>query len=143
MVSVTFLLGLAGSGKSDLAEELSRQTGAVILEGIAGVHNPDALPTLIRHLKGGQNCVVEEAAFCIQENRDWITTWLRARIPDIDMKWICFDNDLDTANWNVINRKNKAEIEKHLRINDFYHSRYTCPEGAEHRSIFRVPPRSD
>ena len=72
MATVTFLLGLCGSGKSYLARELRRQRGALVFEDL--LHdNAALLPKLIDALKEGKDCVVHEIQFCFEENRTEIT----------------------------------------------------------------------
>jgi hypothetical protein len=138
LAKVTFLLGLAGSGKSFLAEQLKMETGAEIFEGIAGSHNSGMLLTMVQHLRDGKNCIVEEIAYCHPHAREKVITYLRSQVPNVKIKWICFENNLESANWNVRHRKNKGDIEGHLAINRNWHSLYQCPDGATVIQIKRV-----
>lgn len=116
MVEVMFLLGLAGSGKSFLAEELKGETGAEIFESTEGTHNPKVLPAMLQHLREGNNCIVEEIAYCEPDRREKFVAYLCSEVPNVKIKWICFENDLESANWNIQHRRNKGDVDGHLRI---------------------------
>jgi hypothetical protein len=51
---------------------------------------------------------------------------------------VCFANDLDAANWNVMRRKNKADVETHCGINGWLHPQYVYPAGVRILPIHRV-----
>lgn len=136
MAKVTFLLGLAGSGKSFLAEKLKKQTGAEIFEGTEGEQSHKQ--RMLQHLAKGGNCIVEEIAYCLPSRREAIVSNLCSVVPDIEIEWVCFENDLESANWNVRNRKNKEDVRGHLRINQCYHGLYIYPGGAKLIPIARI-----
>jgi hypothetical protein len=140
VVRVTFVLGLAGSGKSYVAEQLRLATGAIVFDGLLGPDHQDVLGRLMAALAAGKDCVVEEIALCRRQNRDVVAAHLRSELPNVEMAWICFENNPDDANWNVTNRLNKREVENHLYINRQVNPNYTYPEGAEIKKICRVPP---
>jgi hypothetical protein len=140
MPKVTFLLGLAGSGKSHLAKELKRTTNAEVLEGVLGEHNPLGINELVVRLLEGKDCVVEEISLCFSEKRDRVVHHLQLSVPAIEIEWICFANNFQDAEWNIRHRKNKADIENHLFINKQVSPRYSYPEGAKIREIWRVTP---
>jgi len=138
LAKVTFLLGLAGSGKSHLAEDLKIKTGAKVFEGIAAPERPECLPSMVRCPTDGEDCVVEEIACCHPDYREQVVTYLRSRVPSVEIEWICFENDLESANWNVRNRKNKGDVEGHLAINQRRHSLYKYPDDAKIIPITRI-----
>jgi len=135
---VSFLLGLCGSGKSHLADELARHSGAKFIDSLLA--DQARISLLIDSLSHGQDCLVEEAAFCTEAGRRWICGLLEA-IPDLEIDWICFENDVEAANWNVVNRLNKSDAPGHLEINRRLTKEYTYPSGVTPRSIHRVPAR--
>lgn len=138
MAKVTFLLGLAGSGKSFHAKKLKRETDAEIFEGVAGSHNPGMLLTMVQHLRDGKNCIVEEIAYCHPHAREEILKHLHSQVPNVEIEWICFENNLESANWNVRHRKNKDNPEGHYKINQHYHCLYQYPDGATVIQITRI-----
>jgi len=135
MTTVTFLLGLCGSGKTHLAKELREATGAEIFEG---VEHHKSLPAIVQHLRNGKDCIVEEIAYCDSHTREEIITRLRSLVPEVQIECICFENDLESANWNVVHRTNKGGVEGHLAINRSWHGVYKCPDGAKIRPITRI-----
>ncbi len=135
MAKVTFILGLAGSGKTFYAEQLREATGAEIFEG---VEHHKSLSVIVERLTDGKDCIVEEIAYCHPNDRERVVTGLRSQVPGVEIEWVCFENDLESANWNVRHRTNKSEIEGHLAINRHWHGVYRYPDGAEIRPITRI-----
>jgi len=133
MAKVTFLLGLAGSGKSFRAEMLKRGSGAEIFEGTKG--DPGVKRKMLGHLESGGSCIVEEIAYCIPTQRENIVSQICAVTPDIEIEWLCFENNLENANWNVKHRRNKADAQGHLRINMYYHGLYISKWLRNHSDI--------
>lgn len=140
MAKVTFILGLCGSGKTFLANQLKEETGAEIFEGVAGSHNPSGMSDMLDRLRRGMDCIVEEIAYCCSHSRAAVVNVLRSQVPEVQIEWICFENDLAGANWNVEHRADaaKQDIQGHIDINGKYHCVYTYPQGAIIMSITRV-----
>ncbi len=138
MAKITFFLGLAGSGKSHLAEMLEKETGAAMFEGPAG--NKEVKLRMLQHLAGGGSCIVEEIAYCLPSQREAIVLEICSKIPEIEIEWICLENDLESANWNVKHRniEGKENVLGHLRINQCYHGLYIYPGGVKAIPIYRV-----
>lgn len=61
MARITFLLGLCGSGKSYLAEQMEKNNEGLIFEGVVG---KEQVHEMIECLKVGSDCIVEEISFC-------------------------------------------------------------------------------
>jgi predicted kinase len=135
MAKVTFILGLSGSGKTYLSERLKRETGSEVFTDL--LSDDSCLASLIECLRNGRNCIVDEVRFCLPAYRKQIVQSL-AQITDLEIHWICYENDLDTANWNVIHRTNKGDPEGHLDINLRLHPHYTYPAHAEIIPIQRI-----
>jgi hypothetical protein len=141
VTTVTFLLGLAGSGKTHRAKELKRSTGAEIFDGVFGPDNTHKLEGMLASLKASKNCTVEEIAYCDAANRPSIVTLVHSANPTVQVIWECFENDMETANWNVCNRcdPEKQNVFGHLALNAHWTGRYTYPEGSLPKKIFRMP----
>ena len=135
MAKITFILGLSGSGKTYLSERLKKETGAEIFTNLLA--NDSGLTALVESLQDGKDCIVDEVRFCLPAYRAQILQSL-AQITGLDMRWICYENDLETANWNVIHRTNKGDPEGHLDINLRLHPHYTYPADAEIIPIQRI-----
>jgi hypothetical protein len=61
-----------------------------------------------------------------------------AQAPDTQIEWLCFENDLESANWNVTHRTNKGDAANHHGINAKQYPRYTYPDGARRIPITRI-----
>jgi hypothetical protein len=135
MAQLTFILGLSGSGKTYLSERLKRETGAEVFTNLLA--DDSGLATLVECLRDGKDCIVDEVRFCLPAYREQIVQAL-SQITDLVMRWICYENDLETANWNVLHRTNKGDPEGHLDINLRLHPHYTYPANAEIIPIQRI-----
>ncbi|MET0644124.1 MAG: hypothetical protein ABWZ17_07090 [Candidatus Binatia bacterium] len=135
MAKLTFILGLSGSGKTYLSERLKKETGAEVFTNLLA--DESGLTSLIAFLRDGKDCIVDEVRFCLPAYREQILQSL-SQITSLDMRWICYENDLETANWNVIHRTNKGDPEGHLDLNLRLHPHYTYPANAEIVPIQRI-----
>ena len=135
MAKLTFILGLSGSGKTYLSERLKKETGAEVFTNLLA--DESGLTSLIAFLRDGKDCIVDEVRFCLPAYREQILQSL-SQITSLDMRWICYENDLETANWNVIHRTNKGDPEGHLDLNLRLHAHYTYPANAEIVPIQRI-----
>src|SRR5213594_2640084 len=86
MAKVTFILGLCGSGKTYLAEQLKNETGAEVFENL--LSDGSRLPALVECLRDGKDCVVDEVRFCLPAYRNEIVQHL-SRIIGLKMRCIC------------------------------------------------------
>jgi hypothetical protein len=135
MAKVTFILGLSGSGKSYLAHRLQSETGAELFENL--LSDDSSLPALIENLKAGKDCIVDEVRFCLPTYRVGVVQHL-SQITDLETEWICYENDLESANWNVMHRTDKGDPEGHLDLNLRLHPHYEYPSGAQIIPIQRI-----
>jgi hypothetical protein len=145
MATVTFIFGLCASGKSWLAEQMRREGKEVLDEGFPatadGSLSPAKYGRLQELLRDGKDCAVVEATLFVEGQQQQALTYLRG-IPNVEVKWIAFANDPDTANHNAFHRKDKANPDGpgHKAINDRWtRLRWTFPAGAETRPIYKLP----
>ena len=138
MPTVTFVIGLCGSGKSFHVDRLANERQVSVFEGIVEKNEFDLL---FEKLREGHDCVVEEICFCWADNRQLIIEDLKRRLPDVAVEWFCLENDLDAANWNAVTRTNKGEAERHVNINRRVSPSYTYPDGCDPVPIVRVPEK--
>jgi hypothetical protein len=135
MAQVTFILGLCGSGKTYLSQQLRKETGAEVFENVLA--DGSRLPALVECLREGKDCIVDEVRFCLPAYREQILQYLSG-ITGLAMHWICYENDLESANWNVMHRKDKGDPEGHLDINLRMHPHYEYPANATIIPIQRI-----
>lgn len=143
MAKISFILGLCASGKSYLANKMGESSNVLIIdEGF----NPDVDPPFYENykkvldsLKKGVNCVVIEIALCIRSYQIVIVNKLKNDIKDIEIEWICIENDLEQANKNITYRLSKGEkgSQGHVRINEEISPMYTYPQNAKILPMFR------
>ncbi|HET9883487.1 MAG TPA: hypothetical protein VFS81_17170 [Candidatus Binatia bacterium] len=131
MAKLTFLLGLCGSGKTFIAERLATQTGAELFSDFLQDHSKN-FPALVKNLSSGVDCIIDEWIFYSQILADLVN------VSNLNVEWICFVNDRASADWNVVHRTNKADIEGHLRINEFLSDVYQYPAQAQILKITRI-----
>ena len=131
MAKLTFLLALCGSGKTYIAERLATQTGAELFSDFLRDQNKN-FPVLVKNLSSGVDCIIDEWIFYSQILADLVN------VSNLNVEWICFVNDRASADWNVVHRTNKADIEGHLRINEFLSDVYQYPAQAQILKITRI-----
>ena len=135
MATLTFILGLSGSGKTHLSERLKTETGAEVFTNLLA--DDSGLTALMKSLRDGKDCIIDEVRFCLPAYREQILQSL-SQITGLVMRWVCYENNLETANWNVIHRTNKGDPEGHSDINLRMHPHYTYPDNAEIIPIQRI-----
>jgi hypothetical protein len=143
-VTLTVILGLCGSGKSELIKRL--KVDVRFDEGfdwnLHGEHE-----RLISALKSGQSCAVIEVGYCLKTRRDAFVARIRQAAPEVTIEWKCFANDLVQANLNCLNRRDGRDVKELLRINADLTAVYTYPEDAEILPVWtpelsQAPPSS-
>mgnify|MGYP003575380445 FL=1 len=135
MAKITFIVGLSGSGKTEMSERLKKETGGEVFTNLLA--DDSGLGVLIELLRDGKDCIIDEVRFCLPAYREQILRSL-SHIAGLDIRWICYENDLETANWNVIHRTNKGDPTGHLDLNLRLHPHYTYPPNAEIVPIQRI-----
>ena len=82
--------------------------------------------------------IVVEAAYCRATAREWIAAWIAREASGTTIEWICFENDLTTANENCRKRTDKGHADGHVDINNRLSPDYTYPAQAQIRPTFRL-----
>jgi len=49
-------------------------------------------------------------------------------VPNVEIEWWCIKNDMEKANKNCIERKNKGNPQGHIHLNEKWSKCYTYPE---------------
>ena len=139
MPRITFLVGLAGCGKTHRADELTRTTGSKHFDGILG--RPGGVEEVVQHLKGGGDCTVEELQYCQHPWRESIKRRLLREVPGVDIRGTFFENDLDKANWNVTNRPGGKDAQAHEELNERLTKVYDIPKDVVPEPIYKLPKK--
>src|SRR5262245_54976611 len=85
--TVTFILGLCGSGKTWMAGRI--RADIRFDEGF--LQDESQQKELVESLAAGRDAVVVEIGFCDERNRQRILASL-AGLPALRVRWICFEN---------------------------------------------------
>ena len=126
----------SGSGKTYIAERLATETGAKLFTDFWREEDKN-LPALRANLDSGVDCIIDEWRYTIPLFRKKILADLKD-VPNLELAWICFENDRASADWNVRHRTNKGDVEGHLAINEFLSRVYECPREAKVLNITRI-----
>jgi hypothetical protein len=95
--------------------------------------------TIIKELAAGETCVIADIQFILKKKQTELESTFRAAAPDIEIKWVCFENDWIQCLKNVDRRAGSntkkfvddaTEIVKLTR----HHS---IPADAEIRPVWR------
>jgi hypothetical protein len=122
MPTVTFVLGLCGSGKSHIMDQMMYLK--VLDESFYA--RKDELFTALR---SGKDCAVSEIQLCFADKRAEILAELAVVVPGVKVNWLCIENDERKASKNCHGRK-KPNPAGHASINAEVTKNYTYPEGA-------------
>lgn len=129
-----FIVGLPGSGKTPLLESL-RDAGWKLFDD----YKAEALDNnshfcaskryceLIQDLEAGTRCVVADIDFCRTASRNQAENIVKAKIPDLQITWRYFENNVDQCR-NNINQGGRAPEPRLVKL-DEYASHYIIPEG--------------
>src|SRR5580698_7665466 len=126
MPTVTFILGLCGSGKTYLADRII--ASAKFDEGF--LDDQAQHDALIAALRSGKDCVVIEIAYCYASARVQILSEIRQALPDVKINWLSIENDLEKANKNCHERTNKGDPNGHVNINRNVSPSFSYPDGS-------------
>lgn len=134
MSELIFILGLCGSGKSPLIESMKVNDPELyaIDEGFNPCANPDFIDKYLKikeSLSKGRNCAVIEIEMCREPFRSNIAG-LFMDIPNTQIKYIAFENNLTKANKNL-SKPDQRHPEGRKRINCSLSHQYTIPSGAQ------------
>lgn len=123
-----FLVGLPGSGKTTYAKDVFVPEGFELFDDI-GISN-QGIQALFDHLLEGKKAVVTDIYSLTTEDRLRILRQLYSAVePDLNLRWIFFENNADACIKNISKRKDDRLIsEDFVR---YLAKIYTIPYNAE------------
>ena len=143
MSKFTFILGLAGSGKSHLAKEMKQKDKDLLIidDAFHPVFNKNIyeinLDKLRQAVNNGFNAVIIEGAFCFKEFRDQMVPYLESLFPQVEFEWICFVKDIEKAKKNLHRSDREGRnSEEHEKLNENLNPKYTYPDNCQIIPIF-------
>ncbi|HKB88488.1 MAG TPA: hypothetical protein VKC53_02435 [Patescibacteria group bacterium] len=143
MSKFTFILGLAGSGKSFLAKEMKQKDKSLLVvdDDFHPIQNKDKFDKDIEKIKqavlNNSDIVIIEGAFCFKDFRDPMRGYLKLLFPTVDFEWMCFENNIAKANKNLDNEDRKdRNPEGHKNMNINTSAKYSYPDECKIIPIF-------
>lgn len=93
-------------------------------------------------LAEGKDCAIIEVRYLTEPGRQKLVEEVRKVHPDTIFNWVCFENDVATANANCRNdpKRSKEMSEGNVLLNERWTHLYEYPKGAIVLKIFRLPP---
>lgn len=140
--AVSFIVGLAGSGKSSLLNNLVYDV--VFEEGfwLDEEHYERHHAQLVRFLFEGKHCIVVERRFMGATERTSYEAKLKNDVPHLQVNWFFFEKNLENANHNCRSRPPKPMDptgEAHVAQNSGDDGRYSVPDDGVVIKIHRWP----
>ena len=112
MENIICIVGLPGSGKSILADQIQAYYGGLLLD------DPD-----ITQIPYTGRVVVSSPHFCLQTAQDKLLAIRK------DVIWICFENDFESCAKNAAERKKTQPEKEVIGTLHAYSKKYSFPEG--------------
>ncbi len=134
--TLTLIIGLCGSGKSELIKQLDVDPKLRFDEGFDWNHEGQH-EAIVAALQVDKNCAATEVEYCRTEPRETFVAKIRNAVPDANIEYICFENDLAQANRNCVNRKDGRDIRVLLAQNGRLSPQYTFPADARCLPVWR------
>jgi hypothetical protein len=149
MPHAVLIVGLCGSGKSQLAQDYASQGYVCLDESFEGRRfaadseknlSTDKFNELKRQLALGRNCVFTEAMLMFEKERQAFEPCLKQlyAMIGVTVEWVFFANDLEAANHNCRNDPNRKDPEGAVLNNGRWTGHYQIPAGHTARPIFRI-----
>ena len=140
MTKATFVIGLPGSGKSHFIKVLAEQTKAQLFDDYKAnaIGDCSLFPfsrkyiELINFLREGRDCIISDIDFCREIAQREAQLCLEALVSDIEILWICFENNPSQCKQNVYLRATYTPRDVNSEINNIhrYSQEYHTPRGA-------------
>jgi len=138
MSNILFIVGLPGSGKTRLAQQINKDNNYEykIIDDPKDF-DIDVKPYLNR------NIIITDPNLCFENNRQKATSLINHESPDSSIEWIFFENDPESCllNAEVRNRANSISFKPAKKVDSFIKNlskHYTIPESANIVSVYKT-----
>ena len=136
MARLTMIVGLPGSGKSHLSDELAEQRKSRVYHDVLGRHlipdESEGYCSLLRALQAGEDCVANEICLAHRDKREAFEKMMGVLFgATVQVDWIFFENDPAQCRANVDADDVKPDKQGRLDAIAHYSAAYDIPAAAE------------
>ena len=140
-MEVTLLAGLPGSGKTTYLSGMEKQGWLILDDFKIGTDNlkfrtSPKFQGLIEAIRQQRRCVVADIDFCDTNARREAERELRTEAPDLEPRWLFFENDPAACALNI-RRRNSESLENELGYLRKYSPSYQIPDEATPLPVYR------
>jgi hypothetical protein len=132
MTHVTVLVGLPGSGKTELGSRLS----GVFIDDLSRTVGERTLAQFFDGLQDDTDYVFADPYLCQPATHAVLAEAISRRFPGCTISWVFFANDPDACLENARRRDDGRLVEGFIRT---LTKRYVIPPGADVRPVWRRP----
>jgi predicted kinase len=149
MPTLTIVVGLPGSGKSEYIREYrAADPAALVVDDYhAGARDDSpavtagrAYPDLITILRDGRDALVADIAFTDTWRREELARVVTSDVPGVVLDWVYFENDLTACLANIARRNRPSRATEEWAAREFA-PRYFVPLGVVARPVWRASDR--
>ena len=137
MINIILIVGLPGSGKSELSKMINRDND----NKYHIIDDPKNFDTDIKPYLD-RNLIITDPALCFEQNRESAIKYITSLVSDVKIDWIFFENDPESCLLNSKNRNIKLvrEGKPQRKVSAFIKNLnrfYTIPKGSNVISVYK------
>ena len=136
MNNILFIVGLPGSGKSHLAQQINCDND----DKYKIIDDPRSFDQILPYVN--QDLIITDPALCFPQNRELAVQKISELNPDVKFDWIYFENDPETClrNSQIRNQELINQGKSPRKVDSFIknlHQFYTIPDGSNVISVWK------